>query len=467
VAERLLFADRQVLERREPVEGRFDLELPDGTRRHVIDVKFSVPALGERPPELVGGFAVDVTQTVEQERRLRELDRERQERARLDSIGILAGGVAHDFNNLLFAIRGSVELAREESDPRERQALLDAALERTEYASALCARLLTYAGQGATEPTRLRPEALLAESRELDALARQHGATLERTVAPGLPELVADALQLRQVLLNLVTNAVEASRESESPAVELDCRHRAAPSPLPLSHDWSGPDSAPHGFVCFRVTDRGVGMTIETARRAFEPFFSERAGGHGLGLASVLGIVRQHRGAVGIESEPGLGTRVEVAFPAAAVTADGGPVPGAIRTGVAPARQASGQEASGRRLLVVDDEPAVCRTVARLLERLGARVDAFEDPEVALRHLEGAGAAVPYDAALIDFQMPGMSGPELAARIRARRPGLSILLSSGAPEADLASVAERHEVLPKPYSLARLRAALAALFQAR
>lgn len=355
------------------------------------------------------GSVRDVTE----ERRLREQLFSAQ---RLETIGRLAGGVAHDFNNLLTVILGQCGLllhSLPHGDPLRTEVLeIQAAGTR---AAALTRQLLAFARRQHLQPRILDLNAVIAE---LQAMIRRligEGVRVVTTLAPDLARVRADPAQIEQIILNLVANARDAMPQGgtltiETMNVELDNayvrRHLGV---------------EPGSYVLLAVSDTGHGMDAETLAHVFEPFFTtkERGGGTGLGLASVYGIVKQSGGYVWAYSEPGLGATFKVYLP----RAEGEPTP----RGPEPAQEAvpRGTET----ILVVEDDQAVRTLITRILEHYGYH---------ALAAAEGAGALElarayegPIHLLLTDVVLSDIAGAEVARRLRAERPGLRTLYTSG------------------------------------
>ena len=335
---------------------------------------------------------------------------------KLESIGVLAGGIAHDFNNLLHVVLGNADLARlhvpGESPAREH---LDEVVRATLQAAELTQQLLAYSGRGAVESCQLD---LSREVREMATLLRtaiSKQATLEWDLAAELPPVTADPTQIRQIVMNLITNASDALGEG---AGTITLRTGGVESP----------DSAaePPVSVFLEVSDTGCGMDSGTLQRIFDPFFSTKFSGRGLGLAAVMGIVESHQGHVRIRTAPDEGTTFRVVLPAVAGEAD-----------VAP-RRLSGAGWCGRgTVLVVEDEDGVREVVGRMLERLGFHVITAVDGQDALHVLGEHDGEV--TAVLLDLSMPRMGGAETVRLIRQRSPELPVVLMSGYTEEDVAS----------------------------
>ncbi|MBK8164861.1 MAG: PAS domain S-box protein [bacterium] len=372
------------------------------------------------------GVIQDIT-----ERRLAEEERQRfeagvQQSQKLESLGLLAGGIAHDFNNLLFCIAGNADLAQAElpadSPARECLGVIGQASRR---AADLCRQLLDYAGKGRVAKQRLNLHELIGDTDRMLSLGVPKSIELRRRFAPDLPEVEAEATQLRQVLMNLVMNAAEAigpgigsitlaTGTMECDRAVLD-RGRAE-------------SAAPAGtYVYCEVADSGGGMDVATVARMFEPFFTTKFAGRGLGLAAVLGIVRGHGGGILVDSSPGRGTRVRVLLPAARASA---------ATGAVSPDPATGWRGHGT-VLVVDDEEPVRHVARRYLERLGFRVETAGDGEEALARL-GNRDAGPIDCVLLDLTMPRLDGAETLRRMREGGLDIPVVLASGFDEHDLA-----------------------------
>ena len=335
---------------------------------------------------------------------------------KLESIGVLAGGIAHDFNNLLHVVLGNADLARlhvpGDSQAREH---LDEVVRATQRAAELTQQLLAYSGRGAVESRQLD---LSFEVREMATLLRtaiSKQATLEWDLSPELPPVTADPTQLRQIVMNLITNASDALGE-ESGTITL--RTGVVES--------AKSDAGPPALVFLEVSDTGCGMDTSTLQRIFDPFFSTKFTGRGLGLAAVIGIVESHQGHVRIRTAPGEGTTFRVVLPAVPGEADAAP------------RRLSGAGWRGRgTVLVVEDEEGVREVVGRMLERLGFLVITAVDGQDALRVLDAHDGAV--TAVLLDLSMPRMGGPETIRLLRERSPDLPVVLMSGYTEQDVAS----------------------------
>jgi PAS domain S-box-containing protein len=335
---------------------------------------------------------------------------------KLESIGVLAGGIAHDFNNLLHVILGNADLARAHL-PTDSPALetLGEVIRAAHRATDLTRQLLAYSGKGAFV---LRHLDLSREVREMATLLRtaiSKQATLVWELDPDIPSISADETQIRQIVMNLITNASDALGDS--------------PGKITLrTGTVRGEELETAGeFVYLEVADTGIGMASETLQRIFDPFFSTKFSGRGLGLAAVMGIVEAHRGLIRIRTAPGEGTAFRVLFPAAYVEADAADSPASIR---------DEWRGSGT-LLIVEDEEGVRAVAERMLEELGFHALTAEDGRAALKVVAAQGQRLA--AVLLDLSMPHMGGPETLRRLRALQPGLPVVLMSGYTEQEVAS----------------------------
>lgn len=390
----------------------------------------------------------DVTQIRRAEQERLALERKVLEAQRLESLGVLAGGVAHDFNNLLVAIMGNVGLATMElqSNPVTAAAYLEEVQTASQRAADLARQMLAYSGKGSfiIEPIDLG--GLIREMTGLLAASMSRKITVEHELPAGLPAISGDATQIRQVVMNLVINAAEAIADDpgairvEAGAVSITADDLRAMFP-------GGPTAAPGDYVFFEVSDNGSGMDTHTLSRVFEPFFSTKFTGRGLGLASVLGIVRAHKGALSVRSAVGHGTSFRILLPVA-------PQPRVAQQ----AEEALPTEAvAKKRVLVVDDEESVRAVAGMMLMRMGMDVVTAESGEAALELL----AAEPGEVSLVlmDVTMPGLRGDAVACAMRDSGATMPIVLMSGYTTDDAqmqASRAENTVFLQKPFTLQEL-----------
>jgi two-component system cell cycle sensor histidine kinase/response regulator CckA len=393
-------------------------------------------------PAGVAGSARDVTE------RRRLLDAQR-----LESLGMLAGGVAHDFNNLLGVIGANAELARQAPEDAEstRESLI-AIEEATRAASELTRQMLAYAGMGRVVTEVLNVSALVRGTAALLQTMVSKKATFRLELAEDLPTVEGDASQLRQMITNLVSNASDAVGNAGGVITlrtELVSLRRGD---VPARR--GRPELPPGTYVLIEVTDTGHGMDAGTQDRIFEPFFTTKFVGRGLGLAAVTGIVRAHRGGLDLTSEPGRGTAFRVYLPmtsTATIQAAG------FEAQIA---QSPNAQRSVGTVLIVDDEPLLRQVNARLIERAGFTVLQASDGLEALEILDATPGIA---AVILDMMMPRMSGEETLPELRRRGHAMPVLLTSGFSEAVGAMrLLEGPAVafIQKPYGSGKLVAAL-------
>ena len=436
----LLQSYTRVLATGQPAEGEHALDVPHLGRRwfqhQVVPVADGVAVTSR-----------DVTARRLAERERTTLEARLRRAEKLESLGVLAGGVAHDFNNLLVGILGNAALLREElaadSPLRPLAEQLQAAAMQ---AADLTRQMLNFTGKGAMELQRVDLSDLAGEVAHLlrSTVARRIEFKLE--LPGGLPLVEGDPAQLRQIVMNLVLNGAEAIGEAPG-VVTLRTRSRLADRVLLDATDVH--DDLPEGvYVVLEVEDSGHGMDAATRERIFEPFFTTKFTGRGLGLAGVMGMVRSHRGAIKVESEPERYTRFSILLPAAPATVDVAPPP------VAPAPKASGIPTTERpaTVLVVDDEPAVRSVAGRTLKRAGHVVLAAGSGEEALALAREHGARI--DLVLLDLVMPGLTGPETLVQLEVLVPGIRVVATSGYAEGQAAALFGQGrdvQFLQKPY----------------
>jgi PAS domain S-box-containing protein len=387
------------------------------------------------------GVTRDASERVRAEEESREFEQRMQSAQRLESLGILAGGVAHDFNNLLTPILGESGLALADLPPDSPvRPHLESIQKAARRAAGLTNQMLAYAGQRPIEMRSIDLSSLVHELGDLLASAGGRRSRIAYELAPELPEIRGDAAQIGQVAMNLITNAAEALGEAGG---EIRVRTGTVRSPGSAAGRHLGAELEPGDYVFLEVEDSGCGMDEAVLGRVFEPFFTTKFTGRGLGLAAALGIVRSHGGAIEIESEPGRGSRFRVLLPAVAAE------PGAA---AAPPETATAW--SGRAtVLLVDDDRGVREFAIEALERCGLRVIAAAGGSEAIDLY--ARRAQEIDLVVLDRTLPGTAGGDVLSAIRRIRPDAGVVLISGyaqEPEAAPAPAAAVTRYLGKPFS---------------
>lgn len=433
------------------VDPGAELVRADGSRVPIDD---SAAPVRDADGRITGAVVVvrDATQRRLLEQQRREAERRMQEAEKLQSLGVLAGGLAHDLNNILTAILGGVAIGRDEAGGAAAGAFgqIEA---NTKAAAELCRRMLAGFGTG---PVAAEPVSVAATVREL--LARERAIAGPRIVFLEEPErddehVLADPLQWRQVLANLLRNAVEAFGGREG-TVAVRWGSLALPSTF-LAAASHARDLPPGDYVWLEVADDGPGMPADVRARVFEPFFTTKFTGRGLGLAGVHGIVRRHGGAIDLASETGLGTCFRLFWPTAR-----GEVLSRSAVASPPPAGGSAPQTPGT-VLVVDDDDLVRQVTSRVLRQRGWTSHEAGRGEIALQMLAG-GLAV--DAVVLDLRMPGAAGEDVLADLRRLRPELPVLLVSGfaGNETELAR-APHTDFLAKPFTADELLERLQAL----
>ncbi|HKB89929.1 MAG TPA: CHASE domain-containing protein [Opitutaceae bacterium] len=399
------------------------------------------------------GLGTDLTEQKRAAEEKNSMEIRLRETQRLESLGVLAGGIAHDFNNLLTAILGNATLARLDMLPGSRaHASLDAIEQTALNAAGLCQQMLAYSGKGRFSIQQIDLGALISETTKLLHVSISKKAVLNLELGQNLPTVLADATQIRQIIMNLVINASDAIGDNPGRINLTTGLIRPIDDffeKFPLV-----PDKSSDAYVFIQIADSGCGMSTETMARIFDPFFTTKFSGRGLGLAATLGILRGHHGAINVVSNLGEGTTFTIYLPAAGPSTL--PMSG-ISTDLAPRWQGKGT------LLIIDDEEAVRLVASRLVEKFGFTALTAADGEKGVSLLKQHGEAI--TAAMLDLTMPGLSGRETLEALRTINPNLRILIMSGYSQDT--SIEERSNQLfvQKPFTMETLRTRLRALFE--
>ena len=422
--------------------GRLDLTeavLREQHEREVVQLGWLLGGLGTGTLALfaAGGLVLRRSEVAraEDRRQLAEqkelTQRAEQDARRLEALGRLAGGIAHDFNNALVGVVTNLSVARSGVGPGELDELLDEAAQACDRAVGLTRQLATFSRGGAPklEVKRLRP--LLRRAAQLVDDPR-----VELELDGDLGAAEVDSVQVVDAVRHLVQNALEAS--------DSDARVRVTATPVTLDEDQVG--ALPAGrYVRLEVHDSGTGMPPEVLSHAFDPYFSTKASGRGLGLATCHGIAKRHGGHLAAVSEPGRGSVLTLHLPATD----------------APVRASSAHRGRGQlagRVLVMDDEPLVARAFARILKRVGLEHQHVEDGQAALDAFDRAREeGRPFDLVVLDLTVPGgMGGQRCVRELLARQPDLRAIVTSGHGARDVLRRPREHgfrAALVKPYSV--------------
>lgn len=394
------------------------------------------------------GITRDISKRREAEQQRKQLEDQVRQSQKFESLGTLAGGIAHDFNNILTVIIGIADMLRLEfKDHPDSQRLLNRLLSASDKARGLVQQILTFSRQSKGEKSVVNVAALLEESMQLLQSGKPENVSITAHFQSRDVNVLADANQLEQVFLNLLTNSLEAlSGQDGIITVELLLRSF---------------DTAPrttHGqlqqgdYACISITDNGVGMSEEQQRQGFDPFYTSKELGNGMGLAIVHGIIMAHEGAINLQSTPGQGTTMELLLPIAGASAET----------EKPVVRSEGRTGKQLQILLVDDQSEVLNTAEAMIGKIGHHCIALSSPRQAMETIRQKADEL--DLVITDFSMPEFTGRDILEFCNSNYPELPVIISTGFGE----KVAEAADwqarplcILDKPYHLDELRQAIA------
>ncbi|HMA95330.1 MAG TPA: ATP-binding protein [Polyangiaceae bacterium] len=398
----------------------------------------------------------DLSYRLVSERKQRDLERQLQRGQALQSLAVLAGGVAHDFNNLLSGIVGNAEFALRRvprAAPIELTQCIEEIREFAGEATQLSRQMLAYAGRRSLAVGAVDVNVEINEALKLLHSTVEAQALLRLELADEVPQVKADRIQLRQVITNLVLNALESMQGSRgtliigTSSVEFDRTELL---------QWGVPDGVVEGnYVVIDVSDTGSGIPDDLKERIFEPFFSTKSPGRGMGLAASLGIMRSHHGWLGVDSTPGQGTRFRVFLPAKDES----------RESVRRLTPVDLKPVRAGKILLIDDEVAVRVVTNRLLVDLGQRVITAESGRRGIELFREQHSTI--DLVLLDLTMPELTGAQVLDELRRIRKDVSVVVTSGfhpSNASDLLSLPNVVGFLEKPHNTANLEAIVATVF---
>ncbi len=414
---------KAIEEHKEVLDIGYLIQHPDGEVHHVHE-RIRIEYDGKWKPLKYFGTLQDVTWRVRMEDEKLQLERQILHSQKLESLGILAGGIAHDFNNILMGILGNADLALQSLSPLSPvREYIDNVVSSTRHAAELSKQMLAYSGKGKFIIDSVDLNELIGEITHLIDIFVSKNIVLKFDLPETLPLIEGDAAQLRQVVMNLATNASEAIG-NRSGAITIStgkeyCNREFIDSTE--SAAWMGLEDIPKEgmYVYIEVSDTGCGMNEETRKKIFDPFFSTKFTGRGLGMAALIGIVRGHRGSILIKTEISKGSTVRIYFPKSENTeaSHRKEVPGLTEL-----------TATGT-ILLVDDEKIVRDVARQMLERSGFSVITAADGVKAVQVFKKHSEEI--DCVLLDYTMPHMNGVKCFYKLREIKPGIPVLLSSG------------------------------------
>jgi signal transduction histidine kinase/CheY-like chemotaxis protein len=371
----------------------------------------------------------------------RTLEQRLRQAHKMEAVGRLAGGVAHDFNNLLTIIRGNADLLFERVETDARKKNIEQIQKASERAVGMTRQLLAFSRMQVLQPRVLDLNQIISELGKM--LPRLIGEHIEYSFVPqqNLYSVLADPGQIEQVLMNLAVNARDAMPDGGT------LRVRTNNVEVTVAEAARRPAMLPGSYARISVVDSGQGMSEETKAHIFEPFFTTKGVGKGtgLGLATVYGIVKQSRGFIWVESQPGHGSTFEIFLPITSATPDSN----------SAAETAPGQRRASETVLIVEDEPGVRDLAHQFLKNAGYKVLEARDGTDALEISGRFDGTI--DLLLTDMVMPRMSGLEVARTLRATRPAMKVVIMSGYSDFDVdAGAAERFASMGKPFSMKSL-----------
>jgi PAS domain S-box-containing protein len=386
----------------------------------------------------------DITERKRNEEERRQYEKQLLQAQKLESLEVLAGGVAHDFNNLIAAIMGHAELTKRRLPPESPAAPNLRQIEQAaKRAAELAKQMLAYSGKGKFVVETIDLNRLLEESMDMLKVSVSRNIVLQFNPCYSLPGIDADATQIRQIVMNLIINASEAiGDDSGVISISTDC---IPCDPGHLKTVWFNEDLPAGDYVSLEVKDSGCGMDDETVSKLFDPFYTTKFTGRGLGMSAVMGIVRGHKGAIRVQSAKGGGTIFKVLLPASGRVLESKKKPVVDEN----------WRGSGT-VMLVDDEAAVRRFCAEMLNELGFESLQAADGQEALKVFKGHPEI---DLVLLDLTMPNLNGEKCFYELQKLDPQVKVIISSGYSESEVAQKFAGKKIagfLQKPYRLAAL-----------
>ena len=419
----------------------------DGHDYWVQTIKIPLEDVEHNVTGLLGVFW-DITERKKAEEEKQALEQQLIFSQKLESLGVLSGGIAHDFNNILAVIIGHCGLVKLQPDSVEDN--LQQIEKAAERAADLCRRMLAYAGKTQIVKSHINVGTLVSETVTMLKSTLPQNAVIKLACSDDIPKILVDDSQFRQIVMNLIINASEAIGEAQG-EIRVSVAKTTVSADKPVKdHQGKAIPSGP--YVCLEVTDTGCGMDEETRQRIFDPFYTTKFTGRGLGMSAVLGIITSHDGALQLLSKSGQGTTFKVYLPIQVAETTGEKL--AMQTPSVPWR------GSGT-VLLAEDEAQVRDIGKIMLEELGFTVIAAANGKEALELYQKNSAGIAL--VVTDMGMPVMNGYELVRELKKLNPDLSIIVSSGFGDVDVTSRLGSEDItgiINKPYNFDQLREVL-------
>ena len=401
------------------------------------------PVSQSADPDIWVGVTRDITRRKQEEIHRNRLEASVRQNQKFESLGTLAGGIAHDFNNVLGVMMGLIDLLAEEAKSKSSELLIDKLDNSAQKAKRLVQRILTFARQKEGNNKVIDLTELVTETVELLESGMPANVSLRSDLTPDVLKVAGDRTQIEQVIMNVATNAIEALGESHG-AISLALNLQEIDQPTEFPHG----SLVPGDYARLVVEDNGAGIEAGVIERIFDPFYTSKDLGSGMGLAIVRNIIVYHKGAIDLHSEPGVGTRFEIFLP---VTTEGIALDEDVELLSPPIRSLS--------ILIVDDQEEVLETASLMLEKMGHECLLASDPLVALERIAVNHEAL--DLIITDYSMPKMNGLQLAEHCAREYPDLLVILSTGygdaLPQNIVLENGKALQILYKPYSYKELQ----------
>ncbi len=417
-----------------------------------IVAQVSLSDSGE-PLEWVG-VSRDISQRKAAESERQKLEHQVQQAQKFESIGTLAGGIAHDFNNILGVVTGITDLLKiEMANQSKASELLNKLMTAADKAKSLVSQILTFSRQSSGEKVVTDLPQLIEESLSILQAGIPKTCVLKKHIATGSLKVMADPTHIEQVILNLITNAAEASEHSDGViTISVDTHHFETEKEFPYGRTLAG------DYAMLEVKDTGVGMDLAHLNKIFEPFYTSKALGNGMGMAIVHGIVMDHMGAIDIQSRLGEGTTVSVYLPL---------TDREVADMVEPAAVSEGPRTSSR-IMVIDDQEDLLEVTSLMLKNLGHDCVLFSNPRNALRSLKLESDDL--DLIITDYSMPDLSGLDVIDYCAENHPSIPVILTTGYGNRiteQLSEDSKDFNVLNKPFNFVELQTALREVLQGK